>query len=64
MSDGIECHAEAMANAIDAIRDRHFSADESSFNPSEYLVAADDLAALFEALDDYNEWMEGTTRDD
>ena len=64
MSDGIERHAEAMANAIDAIRERHFSADENSFNPREYLVGADDLAALFEALDDYNEWMEGTIRDD
>ena len=64
MADDTKRHAEAMADAIETIRDQHFSPDENTFNPSEYLVLSDDLAALFEALDDYNEWVEGTIRDD
>ena len=64
MTGGIERHAEAMANAIDMVREWHFSPDENTFNPSEYLVLSDDLAALFRALEDYDEWVEGTIRDD
>ncbi len=52
-AQGAAC--ERMANAIDAVRNQHFSTDDNVFNPDSYTVPAYVVTELFAALDSYDE---------